>query len=73
MIARAALKRCASPVGISAGAHHFVDLWARDSLFATFGAPVDIAETTIETFLKYQRSDGLVPYRIFRRGILTPN
>ena len=64
------LRNCTSDVGIVAGAHHFVDLWARDSLFASFGALVGgedgAAKKTIETFLSYQRKDGLVPYRVLR-------
>ncbi len=69
-----ALNACASPDGFVAGAHHFVDLWARDSLFATLGANVvgmsRISEKTIETFLHFQRADGLVPFLI-RRSKLT--
>ena len=69
-IAYEALRACETPLGLTTGVHHFVDLWARDSLFATFGATAigdyDTTKKTIETFLKYQRSDGLVPYRIQR-------
>ncbi len=74
-IARDALMSCVTPYGIAAGTHHFVDLWARDSLFAIFGANVsglsEVSKKTIETFLHHQRSDGLVPYLILRsrRGI----
>ncbi len=72
--ARRALDQCVRREGIIAGNHHFVDLWARDSLFATFGADVQSAQRTIKTFLRYQRRDGLIPYRIFRRGgMLVPN
>ncbi|MEK7065447.1 MAG: amylo-alpha-1,6-glucosidase, partial [Patescibacteria group bacterium] len=55
--------------GILAGRHHFTDLWARDSLFATFGTNLiapQSSRNTIETFLQYQRSDGLIPYLIAR-------
>jgi glycogen debranching enzyme len=69
-IARSSLLSCNTQIGVCAGAHHFVDLWARDSLFATFGLfsknELREAKTTIETFLRYQRSDGLIPYRILR-------
>lgn len=69
-IAIQSLRVCQTNLGLTAGAHHFVDLWARDSLFATFGANVagmtNVTRKTIATFLKYQRSDGLIPYRIQR-------
>lgn len=64
------LKACTSAYGFIAGSHHFVDLWARDSLFATFGANIvglhDVSKRTIETFLTHQRADGLIPYLIMR-------
>ncbi len=63
-IAKHALMQCLTPDGIVAGTHHFVDLWARDSLFATFGSGASSAKTTIETFIKFQRNDGLIPYRV---------
>lgn len=69
-IAKQSLICCITESGIVAGMHHFVDLWARDSLFATMGANVSglskASKKTIETFLLYQRSDGLVPYLILR-------
>ncbi len=69
-LAKEALTACLTESGFVAGAHHFVDLWARDSLFATFGAnAVGLAEAskrTIETFLLHQRADGLIPYLILR-------
>lgn len=65
-IAHYALRACVTNDGIVAGTHHFVDLWARDSLFATFGSDALSAKTTIETFLKFQREDGLIPYRVMR-------
>jgi len=64
------LKACFSMHGFIAGPHHFVDLWARDSLFATFGSTAirkfTWTKTTISTFLRFQRRDGLVPYRVMR-------
>lgn len=65
-IAKKAINTCITESGIVAGSHHFVDLWARDSLFASFGAPTEVAKKTIEAFLKYQRRDGLIPYLILR-------
>lgn len=73
-IARRALEMCRTKDGLVAGTHHFVDLWARDSLFATLGANVvgmqDVSKRTIETFLMYQRDDGCIPFLI-RRSKLT--
>ena len=70
IIAKRALRLCITHDGFIAGTHHFVDLWARDSLFATLGANVagmqDVSRTTIESFLRYQRRDGLIPYLILR-------
>ena len=60
--ARHALQQCSTSQGIIAGTHHFVDLWARDSLFATFGSDASSAKTTIGTFLKFQRNDGKTLY-----------
>lgn len=68
-IAVDALTRCITDQGILAGSHHFTDFWARDSLFATFGTNViapQSSRNTIETFLRYQRRDGLIPYVIER-------
>lgn len=69
-IAGRSLRSCMVDIGIAAGAHHFVDLWARDSLFASLGANVSgssaMSKKTIETFLRFQRADGLVPYLILR-------
>lgn len=69
-IAVDALSACTTELGFAAGTHHFVDLWARDSLFATFGANVvgmrGQSKATITSFLRYQRSDGLIPYLILR-------
>lgn len=65
-IAHHALRACVTNDGIVAGTHHFVDLWARDSLFATFGSDALSAKTTIETFLRFQRDDGFIPYRVMR-------
>lgn len=64
------LMSCIVHEGFVAGSHHFVDLWARDSLFATFGANVSglskISKKTIETFLRHQKSNGYIPYLILR-------
>lgn len=68
-IAIRGLMACQTNVGIIAGPGHFVDLWARDSLFATFGAGAAITKKTIETFLRHQRTDGLIPYRVRRSAV----
>ncbi len=69
-IAYRALRQCLTSVGFVAGTHHFVDLWARDSLFATFGANASGlthgTKKTLRTFFTYQRADGLIPYLILR-------
>jgi 1,2-diacylglycerol 3-alpha-glucosyltransferase len=69
-LAQKALVACLTEFGFVAGAHHFVDLWARDSLFATFGVHDSrlnaASRKTIETFLSHQREDGLIPYLILR-------
>jgi len=72
-IASCALRACVTPHGIIAGTHHFVDLWARDSLFAVWGA-LEIGEygtvrATIDAFLHTQRSDGLIAYRLLRARV----
>lgn len=69
-IARADLRACETDIGIVAGPHHFVDLWARDSLFAVFGltqkSGYSSFRQTVDTFLRFQRHDGLIPYRVMR-------
>lgn len=64
------LNSCISEIGYTAGVHHFVDLWARDSLFACLGDSEGVeTKKTINTFLKHQRKDGLIPYRIRRSSL----
>lgn len=68
--AHKSLKACMTELGYMAGPHHFVDLWARDSLFACLGG-LEIGDTkdvlkTLETFFSFQRADGLIPYRVMR-------
>jgi glycogen debranching enzyme len=65
-IAKQNLLQCMTSHGIIAGTHHFVDLWARDSLFAAFGSDALSARATIEMFLRFQRKDGLIPYCVMR-------
>lgn len=69
-IAKSNLLSCCHDLGIIAGLHQFSDLWARDSFFASFGANIigqkKSTEKTLKTFLSFQRSDGLIPYRIQR-------
>lgn len=73
-VAKRALASCVKADGIIAGRHHFVDLWARDSLFASFGATVsgngEWSRRTIESFVSRQRQNGQVPFLI-RRSKLT--
>jgi glycogen debranching enzyme len=74
VIARKDLSSCCTPDGIVAGTSHFVDMWARDSMFASLGSSERDVNRTIDTFFKFQRKDGAIPYRIFRRGgLLIPN
>lgn len=69
-IARRDLSACMTSIGYAAGTHHFVDLWARDSLFACFADFTSKeCRVTVETFLQYQRKDGLIPYRIRRSSL----
>ncbi|HLD25117.1 MAG TPA: hypothetical protein VJB96_04345 [Patescibacteria group bacterium] len=70
-LAKRALTACSTRDGFIAGTHHFVDLWARDSLFAAWATSDPV---TVNTFFRFQRSDGAIPYRIFRRhGHVWPN
>jgi glycogen debranching enzyme len=69
-LAARSLEACITEIGYAAGKHHFVDLWARDSLFACLGnLDSDGTRVTIETFFQYQRKDGLIPYRIRRSSL----
>jgi len=69
-IASNSLADCATEIGYTAGKHHFVDLWARDSLFACLGDLTSSAtKNTIATFFRCQRKDGLIPYRIRRSSL----
>lgn len=69
-IARESLNMCVTPDGYTAGTHHFIDLWARDSFFACLGDIESINTlNTLNTFKKYQRKDGLIPYRIRRSSL----
>ena len=74
-IASQEIRSCITRQGILAGAHHFVDFWARDSLFAVFGANRiglgEASRNTINTFLSYKLWDGRIPFLI-RRSRLTP-
>lgn len=67
------LERNAGPHGILAGSTHFSDVWARDALFASWGAlhtglfaPV---HTTLETLTRYQK-DGQIPLRVGTKHIV---
>jgi len=54
--------------GIFAGKNQFDDVWARDAMFASFGAlelgDFEVVKKTLNTLLKYQREDGLLPSRV---------
>ena len=69
-IATKELRDCYLDNGIIAGTHHFTDYWARDAYFAAFGSlsigDNFIVKKTLANFYSYQRSDGLIPYRIMR-------
>lgn len=60
--------------GIEAGEHHFSDLWARDSLYASFGSlavgDITIVKTNLSTLLTYQRKDGAIPLRVGQKHFL---
>ena len=69
-IATNSLRACYVDKGIIAGPHHFTDYWARDSYFAALGSLTlgdsKIVSEMVSLFFDYQRSDGLIPYRIMR-------
>ena len=66
------LRKQYGPHGIYAGATHFRDYWARDSLFACLGALAigdhEQVRKTLEHFLANLRADGHVPLRIGARS-----
>jgi len=68
-----ALRACITPQGIIAGTHHFVDLWARDSLFAVWGAlemgDYRAVRDTLGAFISTQRVDGLIAHRLLRARV----
>ncbi len=72
-IAKKSLRACYQDDGIIAGPHHFTDYWARDGFFAAFGSlaigDTNIIKKMLALFFSYQRSDGLIPYRIMRGPI----
>lgn len=69
-IASRELRACYRKYGIIGGTHHFTDYWGRDGYFAALGSLIIgdklIVEKTLANFYKYQRTDGLIPYRIMR-------
>lgn len=71
---KATLDKTVSEKGIRAGASTYDDTWIRDAYFASLGllrigelAPV---RNLLERFVKFQRSDGLVPLRLSEGEIL---
>ncbi len=68
-ISKDVLKQSASEDGLIAGSHHFKDIWARDSFFASLGSTIyypGFTKQTLKTFLSFQKSTGELPYRIFK-------
>lgn len=67
-IAAEELRACYQEGGIVAGTHHFTDYWGRDGFFASMGAMAiedyAVVRNMVETFFNYQRSDGMIPYRV---------
>ena len=67
-IAVRCLRKNYSKRGILAGTNHFDDLWARDALFASLGAlelgDFEVVKKVLLNLLKYQRADGLLPFRV---------
>lgn len=67
-IALSDLRQCYSSEGILAGTHQFSDYWARDGLFASWGAlsagDLDIVRKELELLLVFQAPDGQLPLRV---------
>ncbi|MDP3966032.1 MAG: amylo-alpha-1,6-glucosidase [archaeon] len=66
-IAKKSLRDCYEKEGILAGRTHYASYWARDSLYASWGAlnigDLNIVKKNLENFLKYERN-GQIPLRI---------
>ena len=62
------LRKLYTGEGIVTGRNHFIDYWARDSVFACFGAleigDDEIVKRTLEHYLNHQKPNGLLPFRI---------
>jgi glycogen debranching enzyme len=73
-IAAANLRQCYSQHGISAGPHHFSDVWVRDCTFACWGAlelgDVQVVKDAIKAYLDFRSKDNQVPLRIGDRIFL---
>jgi glycogen debranching enzyme len=73
-IAKRCLRNCYRNEGILAGTTHFSDFWARDGLFATFGAceieDFFIVKKEFELLLEYQKQDGQIPLRIGQKNMI---
>jgi glycogen debranching enzyme len=67
-IAQSELRRCYSNDSIYAGLNQFADTWARDSLFASFGAlaigDTEIVRKNLSLLAKNQHPNGQIPLRI---------
>ena len=68
------LRKNSTQRGILAGATHFRDLWARDALYASWGAlktgMIAPVKATLDTLTKYQKDDGQIPLRVGRKSML---
>ena len=67
-IALSNLRQCYSAQGIFAGTHQFSDYWARDSLFASWGAlaagDTAIVNKNLTLLLTNQHPNGQIPLRV---------
>jgi glycogen debranching enzyme len=68
IIAKTTLRQNYDQNGITAGATHFNDLWARDSLFASMGAlalvDYEIVRNNLSTLLRNRSEQGQIPLRV---------
>ncbi|MBN2367848.1 hypothetical protein JXC34_02440 [Candidatus Woesearchaeota archaeon] len=69
-IAKKELRRCYGKQGIYAGLNHFKDYWARDSMFACFGAlelkDYDIVKKNLSLLIENRSRHGQIPLRVGR-------
>lgn len=69
-IARNDLERCIVDGRIVASPSHYSDYWARDTFWAIRGAVragfPELAKSSLQLFLDYQRADGKIPRKLAR-------